>query len=659
MKKILTALAVVVLLVCAYFLYETYKGKSRPEKLADIIHQEDLRQINNTLTGYLDDDSDEIRARAALAIGRIGSDKSAELLFQKLKDESIDVAATAAFAMGLTGDTAYAWRLLEAAHDLPAAIAASAVVSAGRLSDSSKADVNAELINFLGHISADVREEACYALFYANAKEQAKVLASMYTMEPDSLTKEAALFTLARFGLDEGTPVFINYLADSDPYLRGLAVRGMSKSTSPDAERYLEIALNDRDHNVAAQAVAALKARNQPMSAPRLAGKLSREDDEKLQVELISALQALGRNDAVELVRTIFLGSPSINVINASVQYLASIEGDRTVGIIDSLIRGESPARLKAGCATAYALIGGSGVIPRLTVLFTDEDPIVRAAAFGALTDIDSANIDFYLSKALDDPDMVVVSLAIDKVKEGYLVTYLPKLAAFIDRGKEIDIDIRRAIVDATSAFLGGESDSLAREILVKAALDPEYIVRKDASKVYKEKLSEDRQSFVRQPQTQISYKQLVEAVEMYKQNPRILISTSKGDIELELFFETAPLTVLNFIALAKDGFYDGLQFHRVVPNFVIQGGDPRGDGWGGPGYYIRCEYSAKLYRRGTLGIATSGKDTGGSQFFITHSPQPHLNARYTIFGQVISGMETVDNIVIGDTIERVVIQES
>ncbi|MGH8015092.1 MAG: peptidylprolyl isomerase, partial [Candidatus Zixiibacteriota bacterium] len=118
------------------------------------------------------------------------------------------------------------------------------------------------------------------------------------------------------------------------------------------------------------------------------------------------------------------------------------------------------------------------------------------------------------------------------------------------------------------------------------------------------------------------------------------------------------PLTVLNFMQQAKDGFYDGLRFHRVVPNFVAQGGDPRGDGWGGPNYFIRCEYTDLPYKRGTVGIATSGKDTGGSQFFITLSPQPHLEARYSVFGQVVSGMKFVDDIVIGDTIDKVEIQE-
>ena len=106
-----------------------------------------------------------------------------------------------------------------------------------------------------------------------------------------------------------------------------------------------------------------------------------------------------------------------------------------------------------------------------------------------------------------------------------------------------------------------------------------------------------------------------------------------------------------NFLSLVQSGFYNGIYFHRVIPGFVIQAGDPRGDGWGGPGYTIPCEYNDLKYGIGTLGMAHAGKDTGGSQFFITHSPQPHLNGRHTIFGRVIKGMDVVNNIQIYDQI--------
>ena len=132
-----------------------------------------------------------------------------------------------------------------------------------------------------------------------------------------------------------------------------------------------------------------------------------------------------------------------------------------------------------------------------------------------------------------------------------------------------------------------------------------------------------------------------------------VRLETVRGEILIELLTDEAPLTAANFARLVEEGYYDGLTFHRVVPNFVIQDGCPRGDGWGGPGYRIPCEYNEVKYDRGLVGMALAGKDTGGSQFFITHSPQPHLNGRYTIFGRVASGMETVDRILVGDRIRK------
>ena len=136
--------------------------------------------------------------------------------------------------------------------------------------------------------------------------------------------------------------------------------------------------------------------------------------------------------------------------------------------------------------------------------------------------------------------------------------------------------------------------------------------------------------------------------------SPHVFIETAKGTIEFELAVLDAPQTSGNFMALARRGFFNGLQIHRVVANFVVQDGDPRGDGEGGPGYSIRDELNERPYLRGTVGMALSGPDTGGSQFFITHSPQPHLDAKYTVFGQVVNGMDVVDRIQQGDTIQRV-----
>ncbi len=130
---------------------------------------------------------------------------------------------------------------------------------------------------------------------------------------------------------------------------------------------------------------------------------------------------------------------------------------------------------------------------------------------------------------------------------------------------------------------------------------------------------------------------------------PKIRCVTDRGVFVIRLDGQNAPNTCAVFTDLIERGYYDDLTFHRVVPDFVVQGGDPRADGWGGPGYTIRSEWNRTRYERAAVGIAHDGKDTGGSQFFVTLSEQPHLNGRYTVFGEVIEGMKVVDLLQQGD----------
>jgi peptidyl-prolyl cis-trans isomerase B (cyclophilin B) len=137
-----------------------------------------------------------------------------------------------------------------------------------------------------------------------------------------------------------------------------------------------------------------------------------------------------------------------------------------------------------------------------------------------------------------------------------------------------------------------------------------------------------------------------------------VTIATERGDIELELYPQHAPKTVNNFVFLAREGFYDGVRFHRVIANFVIQGGDPTGTGTGGPGYKFEDEVKGNplKHETGAISMANAGPNTNGSQFFITHSPQPHLNSRHTVFGKVVKGQDVVNAIRQGDVMTKVTI---
>ena len=189
------------------------------------------------------------------------------------------------------------------------------------------------------------------------------------------------------------------------------------------------------------------------------------------------------------------------------------------------------------------------------------------------------------------------------------------------------------------------------RELLNAASTDPDAAVRERAMALLSRRAENEAEGAapVRAPGWYEDVVRALVAPTLAGRPPRATLNTERGPIIVEFFAADAPLTVRNFLDLARSGTYRGTRFHRVVPNFVAQDGDPRGDGSGGPGYSIRDELNPRRYERGALGMALSGPDTGGSQWFITHSPQPHLDGGYTVFGRIVAGFEALDRIVQGD----------
>jgi cyclophilin family peptidyl-prolyl cis-trans isomerase/HEAT repeat protein len=220
-------------------------------------------------------------------------------------------------------------------------------------------------------------------------------------------------------------------------------------------------------------------------------------------------------------------------------------------------------------------------------------------------------------------------------------------------RDKDLN-DAALSILDALA-----KQKSAAANDAIKTALDsPDHLIRRRAVALLKANGVgdfSDRIGTVKTRNTEADYRR---AIARIGRKVTATVVTSKGSFSIEFLTEEAPLTVDNFVQLARKGYFNGQTVPRVVPNFVIQTGDPRGDQNGGPGYQIRCEINEVPYERGAVGMALSGKDTGGSQWFVTHSPQPHLDGGYTVFGRVIRGMDVVDNIARGDTILRVIVNE-
>lgn len=209
------------------------------------------------------------------------------------------------------------------------------------------------------------------------------------------------------------------------------------------------------------------------------------------------------------------------------------------------------------------------------------------------------------------------------------------------------DIEAMQAVLDA----LGRIGNQQTVPVLEAALQDPDRTVAVVAAASLQRLTGQDYSNKIPAATKPLFTDYDWQTFESISPQQSILLKTTKGTIALQLLKEHAPFTVLSFFKLVRKGFYNGLAFHRVVPNFVVQGGDPRSDGWGGPGYTIRSEYSLVNYERGMVGMASAGKDTEGCQFFIVHSPQPHLDGRYTIFARVTEGMDVVDKIQVGDRI--------
>jgi cyclophilin family peptidyl-prolyl cis-trans isomerase len=226
--------------------------------------------------------------------------------------------------------------------------------------------------------------------------------------------------------------------------------------------------------------------------------------------------------------------------------------------------------------------------------------------------------------------------------------------AAYVRAESDANHAARVAALDALAKFPAAES----RETLTKALNDREWAVRLAAARLLKQagaaEAAPERPAPLRQDAAFFESDRLLHPA----YTPHAYIQTRAGLIHLELNVVDAPFTTMAFVELARSGFFDGLKVHRLIPNFVIQAGDPRGDGEGGPGYAIRDELNTLPFVRGTLGMALDGRDTGGSQFFIALSPQPHLDGQYTVFGRVIEGWDVLDRVSLGDVIDRVLIRD-
>jgi cyclophilin family peptidyl-prolyl cis-trans isomerase len=303
--------------------------------------------------------------------------------------------------------------------------------------------------------------------------------------------------------------------------------------------------------------------------------------------------------------------------------------------------------------------------VQQLMELLPDQDARVVTAALGALGQAVPAGDSALRAAAvarLTHDDIGVRTAAIELVGRERSVASVAELVAAFRRAESDELsDARLAVVHALAGIAEtGPAERARVEAAFLAALprSPDYLVRRAVAERFGEAAHRRHWAAVLPLETGRSPEEYRDLARRYLlgqlRTPTVTIETERGNLELALYPSEAPLTVDNFLRLVDRRFFDNGRWHRVVPNFVIQDGDPRGDGSGGPGTTIRDEINRRRYDRGAVGMALAGADTGGSQFFITHSPQPHLDGGYTVFGHVVSGWNVLDQIVQGDRIRRI-----
>jgi len=301
----------------------------------------------------------------------------------------------------------------------------------------------------------------------------------------------------------------------------------------------------------------------------------------------------------------------------------------------------------------------GRGVLVHMMLDTTDATR--KGFAISELSRFGFANVEHFIDSALASRNRVLAISAVDVLKSSPTEENFARLKRFWDRHAADSVsDYRLSALETAAAWIDS-SQSLRDPLkgwLAEVTQDGDRLVRKAAIDALA-KMDVDSSARLGEYVSKITPDTFDEIFRAFEANPTATIETDKGSIQIELRYDKAPHTVFNFVTLARRGYYDGVVFHRVVPNFVIQTGDPEGTGWGGPGYTMRSQFNDLEYSTGAVGMASSGKDTEGSQFFITHSPQPHLDDRYTLFGYVTSGQDVVDAIRLGDKVKSITISEA
>jgi cyclophilin family peptidyl-prolyl cis-trans isomerase/HEAT repeat protein len=624
------------------------------------------------LIKLLNDTEARVRRRAALAIGRVGLPEGVEPLTKLLDDGEIEVRQMAAFALGLIGDRAARPALLGALRDPQPVLQGRAAEALGQIGDRADGDAISAMVQ--GHVKAGALmavgpDDVTYPLsppieavrlgLYALARlgaYDALAAAVLVNGQPVSTWWPVA-YALQRVGDPRAAPALMTLVNTPGRFTASFAVKGLGSSKATQGAQVLRQIVEQRKlpQPVVIQAVRSLTAIRDTEAVPILTKMVADASlDPTLRQEAVSAFGTLVTAQHVDLLLDL-VSSATPGIRAAALQALARVDPDTFLTALASL-EADREWNVRVAVATALGTLPAARSLPRLTVMLQDTDQKVISAVLGALAASQATGVERILLDRLASADLSVRIAAANALADLKIASAAQPLADAYRRGSAEDSYTARA---AALGALARLDPAAARPVLLEALKDRDWAVRVRAIALLNEQKVTGQDEATRpatagraiaDPQWQ--------AIVSPPYSPRAFIDTDKGTIELELAVIDAPVTVANFIALARKGFFRDNAIHRLVPDFVVQAGDPRGDGEGGPGYTIRDELNQLPYLRGTVGMALDWEDTGGSQFFITHSPQPHLDARYTAFGRVVSGMDVVDRLVQWDVIRNVRIRD-
>ncbi len=693
---------------------------SIPEEiLLTLVRAEDERRWGAEQASLFSDKRAAVRERAALAAGRIGDERSVSSLAILLEnDKSVAVRAMAAFALGETEAASAADPLLSALKrgSEAAAVRARVVEAIGKVGAAlpeketeKKKLLDDAIVNTLSLESQpgikrqrEVVLEALTAALRLKPANGGPVVA-LFLTDPDPAIRADAGNALSRMrARDGGDQLRAMLMGETDDVARANAARALGAARNTEAfEVLLARSTSDADERVRVSAIRALGALKDARAVPPLlqrggalmtsyraakARGVSRpsELNELLEIATALGLTLANTGDArtIEWLREFRdaqeVIDPETEIAFARVAPSAYLRERPFNKTADEVIRTwmfadwRRVASLAQGLneiANITAEAAGNGVVSLqadaqiiLRALLDDQrlPPLATPDVLRALATLKPMDLDATLRLQMNAKDVLVRATAAELLgglphSEARDANTTVLADALPNAMKDELNDAVLAIVDA----LGKQKSAAANEAIRSTLDSPDYLVRRRAVAALKANDAGDFSVRIGNVATRNTPQDYLRAIGRRNGRVRALVKTDKGEFTIELLPDDAPLTVDSFVQLARRGFFNGITFHRVVPNFVVQGGDPRGDGNGGPGYQIRCEINEVEYGRGAVGMALSGKDTGGSQWFVTHAPQPHLDGGYTVFGTVdAAGARLVDGIARGDRIVSITISE-